>query len=104
MKSTRLPKALQDLRTAGIIEGWSYIVLLFVAMPLKYFANMPLAVRVTGMVHGILFILFMYTIYQAMNMAGLTQRQAIKVFIASIIPFGTFFLDKIVLKEYEQKS
>lgn len=103
MKSIKLPKALKDMRTAGIIEGWSYIVLLFVAMPLKYFADLPIAVRVTGTVHGILFIMFMYTIYQAMQVAGLKFSQALKVFIASIIPFGTFFLDSIVLKEYEQK-
>jgi integral membrane protein len=101
MKSPRLPKALKDMRTAGIIEGWSYIVLLFVAMPLKYFAELPIAVRVTGTVHGVLFIMFMYTIYNAMQQEKFPMDKAIKVFIASIIPFGTFFLDKLVLKEYE---
>lgn len=102
MKSPRLPKALQDMRTAGIIEGWSYIALLFVAMPLKYFADLPIAVKVTGMVHGVLFILFMYTIFQAVQQANFPIKKALLVFIASIIPFGTFFLDQIVLKEYHQ--
>ncbi|MBL0316738.1 MAG: DUF3817 domain-containing protein [Flavobacteriales bacterium] len=100
----KLPKALKDMRTAGIIEGWSYLVLLFVAMPLKYFADIPVAVRITGTVHGILFILFMYTIYQAMQQANFPFKKALIVFIASIIPFGTFFLDGLVLKEYQESQ
>jgi integral membrane protein len=49
---------IRRLRFVGFVEGVSYLVLLFIAMPLKYWAGMPLAVRVVGMLHGVLFILF----------------------------------------------
>ena len=44
----------------GKIEGYSYLVLLFIAMPIKYIFEMPMAVKVTGMLHGILFVAFMW--------------------------------------------
>jgi integral membrane protein len=50
------------LRGIGIIEGISYLVLLFIAMPLKYFADLPIFVQIFGMAHGILFVLFVLTL------------------------------------------
>ncbi|MEP7128906.1 MAG: DUF3817 domain-containing protein, partial [Chitinophagales bacterium] len=47
------------LRLAGITEGISFLVLLFIAMPLKYFADIPEAVKYTGWLHGLLFILYL---------------------------------------------
>ncbi|HUP40604.1 MAG TPA: DUF3817 domain-containing protein [Vicinamibacterales bacterium] len=47
--------ALHHFRIAALFEGWSYLVLLFIAMPLKYAAGMPLAVRIVGSVHGFLY-------------------------------------------------
>jgi len=91
-----LQKPLKDLRTAGHWEGVSYLLLLFVAMPLKYFAGMPMAVRVAGSIHGFLFILFLYYIYHAMKTAGLPKSKALRAFILSFIPFGTFYMDKFV--------
>jgi integral membrane protein len=49
---------LARFRTVAWIEGLSYVALLFIAMPLKYFADLPLAVRVVGMAHGVLFIAY----------------------------------------------
>jgi integral membrane protein len=46
----------------GKLEGYSYLVLLFVAMPLKYLLNLPLAVKYTGTLHGVLFVAFIFTI------------------------------------------
>nr|MBJ6878079.1 DUF3817 domain-containing protein [Vibrio cholerae] len=48
------------LRAIGLIEGISFLLLLFVAMPLKYFAGFATAVKITGMAHGVLFILFIF--------------------------------------------
>lgn len=83
----------------GWYEGWSYILLLFVAMPLKYFADMPQAVRVVGSLHGILFVLFMYAIVRCLSNRSLTFLQSIVAFVASLVPFGTFFLDKILFSK-----
>ena len=54
-------------RLITFLEGLSFIILLFVAMPLKYFYAMPVAVRITGMIHGILFILFVFFVLDSPN-------------------------------------
>lgn len=99
MSELIIPKPLKDLRTVGIWEGISYLVLLFVAMPLKYFAGLAMAVRLMGTIHGILFILFIYCIFNAMSNAGMSFRKAIIAFVASLIPFATFYLDKLIFKQ-----
>ncbi len=87
------------LRAVGLIEGASYILLLFVAMPLKYVFGLPMAVRVTGMVHGLLFILFVYALLRAAQSRHWSLKRSAMVFIASLIPFGPLFIDKMLLLE-----
>lgn len=93
---TVLPGPLKFMRTTGIVEGISYLILLFIAMPLKYFMDIPAAVSTVGMAHGVLFVAFIFSIIYAMYEAGLTFKKALIAFLASLIPFGTFFLDKPV--------
>ena len=97
--TTPLPGPLKNMRTVGIIEGISYLILLFVAMPLKYFAGIPEAVRYIGMAHGVLFVLFVFTIFIAIYQDGLSYGKGILAFVASLIPFGTFFLDKPIFNK-----
>ncbi len=80
----------------GKIEGYSFLILLFIAMPLKYLADYPLAVRVAGSVHGILFIAFILTIFNAVRKNRLNTESASYAFLLSLIPFGTFFLNRLV--------
>ncbi len=75
-------------------EGISYIVLLFIAMPLKYLMDMPLAVRIVGSIHGALFIAFMIYLYLVYDQYAKNTKWALKAFLASIIPFGTFVMEK----------
>ncbi len=82
------------------IEGYSYLVLLFIAMPLKYILGFPIAVKVAGMIHGILFIIFLYLGVKAWIEAKWSFMQTVIFFIASLIPFGTFFT-KNKIKSYE---
>ena len=82
------------------IEGYSYLFLLFIAMPMKYLLGFPLAVKIAGMVHGILFILFCLLLLQAYKDAKWSFSENIIFFIASLIPFGTFFTKKRI-KSYE---
>ena len=86
---------LRRLRFIGFIEGISYLVLLGIAMPLKYLAGLPLAVRVVGSLHGLLFVLFFLAV------AEVTIRRPwwsasfwLKAFVASIVPLGTFVFDR----------
>lgn len=76
------------------VEGWSYLVLLFIAMPMKYILEMPLAVKIAGMAHGILFILFCILLVKTWNETKWSFKESTIFFIASLIPFGTFFTKK----------
>lgn len=80
----------------GKLEGYSYIALLFIAMPLKYLAHIPIAVRITGSIHGALFIAFIILIIMAVRKKQLTTENAMYAFLLSLIPFGTFFLRKLI--------
>ena len=92
------------LRAAGLTEGASYLLLLGIAMPLKYLADMPYPVSVIGWVHGLLFILFCLTIALAMYQVRLPVRLAVLAFIASLVPFGPFLIDGRLQREETQRT
>ena len=87
------------LRAIGLAEGVSFLVLLGVAMPLKYLAGMPLAVKIVGWLHGVLFVAFCVALAQAMRAHGWSYRRAAACFIASLVPFGTFVMDRSLARE-----
>ena len=87
-------KELKQFRLAAYIEGWSFIILLFVAMPLKYLMGFAIATKIVGMTHGGLFIWFIYALYMSANEQKWGIKFSIISFVSSLIPFGTFFLDK----------
>lgn len=82
------------------IEGYSYLILLFIAMPMKYEFGYPMAVKIAGMIHGILFILFCLLLVIAWKDSKWTFSENIIFFVASLIPFGTFYT-KSKIKSYE---
>ena len=98
-------KTLKQFRLIGKIEGISYLVLLFIAMPMKYYFGMPEAVKIVGMTHGVLFIGYMILLGLAVEKYDWNIRYAIILFIASLIPFGTFYTDRKlkVLQEMLEK-
>ena len=86
-------------RIVALFEGISYILLLFIAVPVKYFGNDPQYVKLLGMPHGLLFIgyiILVIMLSSELNWKGKTQRN---IFLASIIPFGTFVVDKKYLRK-----
>ena len=58
-------KTIEQLRWIGIAEGISYLVLLGIAMPLKYIFDLPLGVKITGWIHGLLFVLYIGAVLKA---------------------------------------
>ena len=90
------------LRAVACIEGISYLVLLFVAMPLKYWAGIPIAVRVVGSIHGGLFIWGGVLALMGILQRGKTWGWAFKILIAALLPFGTFFLDNDLREDDEE--
>ena len=85
--------AIARLRIASILEGISYLLLLGIAMPLKYIFDMPLAVRIVGMGHGILCILLIFAIFKAQEKYKWENRFSMLIFIASLFPLGAFWMD-----------
>jgi integral membrane protein len=90
------------LRLLGILEGISTLLLLFVAMPAKYFFGRPEIVRSVGMVHGILFLMFVgLTFIVAQRMNWRFWKITWKILLASVVPFGTFYVDSTILKKLD---
>ena len=93
-----LSSALSRLRLVGLLEGASFLLLLLVAMPLKYYADQPLAVRYVGMAHGVLFLLYLLAIVPvALDHRWNAKTTALAV-LASLLPAGPFLVDAKVLK------
>ena len=91
------------LRAAAWAEAASFLVLLGIAMPLKYAAGMPAAVTVMGWVHGVLFVAFGVALLRAWIRGRWPLRRALLVFVAGLVPFGPFLLDRRV-KAYEDET
>jgi integral membrane protein len=78
----------------ALAEGISFLTLLLIAMPMKYFMGMPEVVRVVGTMHGVLFLLYVGLLATLHFRQRWSFMFSLYAFIASIIPFGTFVLDK----------
>ena len=85
---------IHTLRSIGLIEAASFLVLLFVAMPLKYAAGMPIAVKVVGWAHGVLFAVFVARLVWTIIAARWPIARGALVFVAALLPFGPFVLDR----------
>jgi integral membrane protein len=103
-EGTVLDTPIGRLRVVGFVEGISYLLLLFVAMPLKYLYGMPEAVRVVGMAHGVLFLLFVAALVHAARAGRWPLLRAAWGFASAVIPFGTFVLDAQLRREQERAA
>ena len=92
---------LQKFKLINKIEGISFIILLFIAMPLKYSFGYPMATKIVGMLHGLLVFAFIYQIIEAKQEAGFTAKETALYTILSLIPFGSFYTDKLLAKKIE---
>ena len=99
MKEQASKRLLQRFRMIGIAEGISFLVLLGIAMPLKYFYNMPLAVKVCGWIHGALFVTFLWFAFEVMGDLKKGFGWFAKAFAAAFVPLGTFVFDRQLKKE-----
>lgn len=88
-----LKNALEHFRFMGILEGSSLLILLFIAMPLKYGFDLPEVVSVVGAIHGGLFTLYCIAIVYATLVVKWPLRFAVGAVASAFIPFGNFILD-----------
>lgn len=98
MKTTTLSL----LRKVGIAEGVSFLILLLIAMPLKYWMGMPMAVKITGSAHGALFVLYIALAYYAKEIYHWPFKKFLMAFWAAWLPLGTFFFDARLKKDEQQ--
>ena len=85
-------------RVVSFFEGVSYLLLLFIATPIKYFGEDPSYVKILGMPHGILFMLYVVLAIVIQKQMNWDNKTLGVVLLASIIPFGTFYVDKKYLR------
>lgn len=90
------------LRFVSISEGVSYLLLLLVAMPLKYLWDVPLAVKWVGWAHGMLFVTLALSVLLAMIITALPFKTACVVGVASLLPAGPFFADRLLRRHMEK--
>mgnify|MGYP002714656938 FL=1 len=92
---------IKTLRWVGFLEGISFLLLLFIAMPMKYMFDNPILVKYVGMGHGVLFIAFLVVLFVVCEKQKWSLKMFILGLIASILPFGPFVFDA-KLKKMEQ--
>lgn len=99
-----LKNIFSNFRIISYIEGLSYLILLFIAMPIKYLGNNPYPVKIVGMTHGLLFILFLIALYFFAKKYKCSLNTVIRFFIYSILPFGFIFIEKSLQKRTKEEE
>ena len=91
-------KLKQHLRISALLEGTSFLILLLIAMPLKYFAGIPEVVTYIGWAHGVLFMWYIVAVTCGIWKYKFTLQQTAIAFAGSVLPFGTFYADHKIFK------
>ena len=102
-----LPKApwiLRHLSFMTLAEGTTLIALVLIAVPLKYWAGLPIAVKILGPIHGAFFVWAVIVIITAAAQKHLSPGKAAQVFIAALIPFGGLWSHRLIDREIALKT
>ena len=91
-------KMLNTLRLIALLEGVSLLLLFGIAMPVKYLLNAPLLVEIVGMAHGVLFLIYVAFVLGLQQTCKWSIKHTFMALVASFLPFGTFYMDKILFK------
>ncbi len=90
------------LRIIGFLEGISLLILIFIAVPMKYMFHNPVGSEIMGPIHGTLFLLFVFnTLSVGVEQEWKFKIITWKVLLACIVPFGTFYIDRKILSKIE---
>ena len=93
---------IRTLRVVGILEGVSFLVLLCIAMPLKYIFAFPDAVKIVGWGHGVLFMAYIPAVFIARKAMNWNFAWTMLALAASLVPLGTFVLDRYLLQREKE--
>lgn len=100
MNAEQLPWA-KRFKWISLLEGLSFLILLGIAMPIKYVFDFPLAVTYVGWVHGLLFIIYIYAVFPTARSLKWEFRRTFFALFASILPFGPFIFDRNLRKNQQ---
>jgi len=89
--------SIKQFKVVAILEGVSFLVLLGIAMPLKYIFNLPAATQIVGMTHGILFIAYVLMVFLLKKQLNWNGKVTMLALTASVLPFGPFVVDRKLL-------
>jgi integral membrane protein len=98
MPNRMLTSPIGRFRIIAFLEGLSFLLILFVTMPLKYYFQSPTPNLVVGMFHGILFMVYIYAALRLKLSENWDTRLTLKTLAASLIPFGTFYMEYKVFR------
>lgn len=98
MPNRLLTSPVGRFRIIAFLEGLSFLLIIFVTMPLKYYFQMPTPNLVVGMFHGILFMVYVYAALRLKLSESWDNRLTLKTLAASVIPFGTFYMEYKVFR------
>ncbi|MBC7384213.1 MAG: DUF3817 domain-containing protein [Bacteroidia bacterium] len=87
-----------QFRAIAILEGISFLILIFIGMPLKYMAGLPLFVKYMGWAHGILFISYLFLLIRVKVEYNWSLLQCAGAILASLLPFGPFVMESRLRK------
>jgi integral membrane protein len=87
------------LRIIAFMEGCSLLALVFIAMPVKYLLGIPEATQAIGLIHGILFVIFIVATLSISILYKWNISRVLLVMASSVLPFGTFYVDKKILSK-----
>ena len=93
---------LSRLRFLGLLEGCTLLILVVIAVPLRHLAGFPIATRIMGPIHGLVFILYLVALIDCISGGAWTPREMARGAIACLIPFGTFLNDGLIKRKIEQ--
>lgn len=91
-------KDLKYFRWLLLLEGYSLLAMLFIAMPLRWWTGEHMYVRVTGTIHGILFLIFLYMLIQVAIERSWKFRKVLLALVLGSLPFGSFIFEKRYLE------
>lgn len=91
-------------RLIASLEGISFLVLIGIAVPLKYVWGQPWLVQNTGMIHGILFVLYLFNIIQNKIELGWATGKTVLAMLLSMVPFGTFYVVSRMIPKIHQEA
>ena len=95
---------IKNFRIIACLEGLSFLILLLVAMPLKYVYGMPLAVRIVGSAHGALFVAYCIALAAVRSKLNWNHKTTAIAFISAFLPAGPFIFDRKILAEAEAED